>query len=222
MSFRVWLSCAVFAGHAWHVETLVAAACVEYVLFAHSVHATLPLLGLKRPARHGTQPPAWMPPAPGSYPATHVHWKTLSDAASDSAKAGHARQTKASSYALAAHATHDAADVSTVTLVFTPAKPGAHRVQLWLPGNALCVPEAQIWQASEGPVKPGAHWHVPRPTPPRGATACSGHAWHTRPPVVAATNSGAQSSHCAALELALADVWPAAHGRHAELSVAFL
>jgi len=151
-----------------------------------------------------------------------VHWNTLSDAARDSAKLGHARQTNASSYAFAAHATHDAADVSTVTLAFTPAKPGAHRVQFWLPGNALCVPEAQIWQAFERPVKPGAHWHVLKPTPPSGATACDGHAWHSRPASLLARNSGAQSLHCAALELALADVWPAAHGRHAELSVAFL
>jgi len=127
-----------------------------------------------------------------------------------------------SSYEFSAHATHDASDVSTVTLALTPANPGAHRVQLCPPTSGLNVPEAQIWQASEGPVKPGAHWHVLRPTPPRGATACSGHAWHTRPPVVVATKSGAQSSHCAALELALADVWPAAHGRHAKLSVAFL
>jgi len=66
MSFRVWLSCAVFAGHARHVEGLVAAAAVEKVLFAHSVHATLPLPGLKRQAWHCTQRPAWMPPAPGS------------------------------------------------------------------------------------------------------------------------------------------------------------
>jgi len=39
---------------------------------------------------------------------------------------------------------------------------------------------------------------------------------------VVARNSGAQSWHCAALVLAFADVWPAAHGKHAVLSVAFL
>jgi len=123
---------------------------------------------------------------------------------------------------LTAHATHDAADVSTVTLAFTPAKPGAHREQLWLPGDALCVPEAQSWHSCERPVKPGAHSHELNPTPPRGATAFGGHAWHSRPAVLVATKSGAQSSHCAALELAFTDVWPAAHGRQAVLSVAFL
>jgi len=146
----------------------------------------------------------------------------MSDAARDSAKLGHARQTTVSSYAFAAHATHDTTDVSTVTLAFTPAKPGAHRVQLWLPGNALCVPETQIWQAFESRVKPGAYWHVLKPTPPSGATACDGHAWHSRPAVLVATKSGAQFSHCAALVLALADVWSTAHSRHAVLSVASL
>jgi len=53
--FRAWPSCAVLAGHAWHVEALVAASSVEKVLLPHSVHATLPLAGLKRPAAHGTQ-----------------------------------------------------------------------------------------------------------------------------------------------------------------------
>jgi hypothetical protein len=147
---------------------------------------------------------------------------TLSDPTSDSAKVGHARQTNESSYEFSAHATHDAADVSTVTLAFTPANPGAHRVHVWLPGNALCVPDAQSWQAFEGPVKPGAHWHVLDPTPPMGATAFDGHAWHSRPCGILARNCGAQSWHCVALELALADVWPAAHGRHAVLSVASL
>jgi len=49
-SSRSSATCAVLAGHAWHVEALLAAASVEYVLLAHRVHATLPLLGLKRPA----------------------------------------------------------------------------------------------------------------------------------------------------------------------------
>jgi len=66
MLSRIWPSCAVLAGHAWHVEALLAASSVEKVLLAHCVHATFPLAGLKRPAWHGTQPPAWMPPAPGS------------------------------------------------------------------------------------------------------------------------------------------------------------
>jgi len=48
--FRIWPTCAVFAGHATHVEALVAASAVEKVLLAHNVHATLPLAGLKRPA----------------------------------------------------------------------------------------------------------------------------------------------------------------------------
>jgi len=51
---RAWPTCAVFAGHATHVEALVAASAVEYVLLPHSVHATLPLAGLKKPAWHGS------------------------------------------------------------------------------------------------------------------------------------------------------------------------
>jgi len=66
MSFRVWLSCAVFAGHARHVEALIAASSVEKVLLAHIVHAIFPVAGLKRPAAQGTQPPAPTPPGPGS------------------------------------------------------------------------------------------------------------------------------------------------------------
>ena len=84
------------------------------------------------------------------------------------------------------------------------------------------MPDAHNWQASERPVKPGAHSHAPRPTPPRGARALDGHDWHTRPSAVVATNSGAQSWHCAALVLAFADVWPAAHGRHRTFAVVFL
>jgi len=112
--------------------------------------------------------------------------------------------------------------VRTAELMLTPAYPGAHRVQLCPPASGLKKPEAHGWQACAGPVKPGAHWHALRPTPPRGATAFDGHAWHCKPPGVLARNSGAQSWHCAALVLAFADVWPAAHGRHAVFSVEFL
>jgi len=122
----------------------------------------------------------------------------------------------------AAHTTHDAFDVRTGPLALTPANPGAHRVQLCPPASGLKVPEAHGWQACAGPVKPGAHWHAPRPTPPRGATAFDGHSSHSRPASVLATNSGAQSWHCVSLMLAFADVWPAAHGLQAVLSVAFL
>jgi hypothetical protein len=152
----------------------------------------------------------------------HSQKYELYEAASEMLDVGHARQTSMSSNVSASHATHVALDVRTGPLAFTPANPGAHRVQLCPPASGLKVPEAHGWQACAGPVKPGAHWHVLDPTPPMGATAFDGHAWHSRPCGILARNCGAQSWHCAALELALADVWPAAHGRHAELSVAFL
>ena len=90
------------------------------------------------------------------------------------------------------------------------------------PASGLKVPEAHDTQFPAGPVKPGAHWHALRPTPPSGATALVGHSSHTKPASVLARNSGAQSSHCAALVLAFADVWPAAHGRHRTFAVVFL
>jgi len=64
-SSRTLPICAVLAGHAWHIEALVAARSAENVLLAHSVYTMLPLAGLKRPVAHSTHPPDAMPPTLG-------------------------------------------------------------------------------------------------------------------------------------------------------------
>jgi len=137
---------------------------------------------------------------------------TLSDPAGDTAKLGHVAQTSTASYEFAAHTTHVAFDVRTGPLAFTPANPGAHRVQLCPPASGLKVPEAHDTQFPAGPVKPGAHWHAPRPTPPSGERAFGEQVTHTLPPMPTERMLGEQSRHADRFTLVFAEVWPAAHG----------